>query len=97
MTWPGDELAAGVAGRGSLRASHADRERVIEVLKAAFVQGRRPKANWTNVQAMRLGSGPYFVRVTDSVGQPLSVPLCLGMLCSASGPVLPLFWLGGRG
>ena len=37
---PGDEIAAGAGGRGRLRASHADREQVIEVLKAAFVQGR---------------------------------------------------------
>ncbi len=29
-----------VAGRGRLRASHADREQVIDVLKAAYVQGR---------------------------------------------------------
>jgi hypothetical protein len=28
------------AGRGHLRAAHADREHVIEALKAAFVQGR---------------------------------------------------------
>jgi hypothetical protein len=38
MTGPGGEMAA--AGRGRLRASHADRERVIDVLEAAFVQGR---------------------------------------------------------
>jgi len=38
---PGDELAA--AGRGHLRASHADREQVIGTLKAAFVQGRLTK------------------------------------------------------
>ena len=36
-------MAAGMAGRGRLRASHADREQVIEVLKAAFVQGRLAK------------------------------------------------------
>jgi hypothetical protein len=30
-------------GRGCLRASHADREQMIEVLKAAFVQGRLTK------------------------------------------------------
>ena len=40
MAGPGDEIAAGASGRGRLRASHADREQVIEVLKAAFVQGR---------------------------------------------------------
>jgi hypothetical protein len=40
MAGPGDEMAAGTAGRGRLRASHADREQVIGTLKAAFVQGR---------------------------------------------------------
>jgi len=40
MAGPGDEIAAGASGRSRLRASHADRERVIEVLKAAFVQER---------------------------------------------------------
>jgi len=39
-TGPGDELEA---GRGNLRASHADRERVIGTLKAAFVQGMLTK------------------------------------------------------
>jgi hypothetical protein len=38
---PGDGLEA--AGRGHLRASHADREQVIGTLKAAFVQGRLTK------------------------------------------------------
>jgi hypothetical protein len=36
-------MAAGAAGRGRLRASHADREQVIGTLKAAFVQGRLTK------------------------------------------------------
>ena len=40
MAGPGDEIAAGTGGRGRLGGSHADREQVIEVLKAAFVQGR---------------------------------------------------------
>ena len=31
------------AGRGHLRAAHADREHVIDMLKAAFVQGRLTK------------------------------------------------------
>ena len=43
MTGPGDERTARPAGRGRLRASHADREQVIEVLKAAFVQDRLTK------------------------------------------------------
>jgi uncharacterized protein DUF1707 len=44
MAGPGDEIAAAQGqGRGELRASHADREQVIEVLKVAFVQGRLGK------------------------------------------------------
>jgi hypothetical protein len=41
LAGPGDETAA-AEGRdpGSLRACHADREQVIGILKAAFVQGR---------------------------------------------------------
>jgi len=35
-----DEMAAGAAGHGRMRASHADREQVIEALKDAFAQGR---------------------------------------------------------
>lgn len=42
MAEPGNE-AAGVLGRGHLRASHADREQVIGMLKIAFVQGRLSK------------------------------------------------------
>jgi len=41
MTGPSEEKAA--AARGQLRASHADREQAIDVLKAAFVQGRLDK------------------------------------------------------
>ena len=37
---PGNEKAAALGGCGHLRASHADRERVIDVLKTALVQGR---------------------------------------------------------
>ena len=40
MAEPGDHSAAPAGGRGGLRASHADREHVIEVLKDAFVRGR---------------------------------------------------------
>jgi DUF1707 SHOCT-like domain len=37
VTTDPDEVAA---GRGHMRAAHADRERVVEALKAAFAQGR---------------------------------------------------------
>ena len=42
MGGPGYEMAAG-DGRGRLRASHADRERVIGTLKAAYVYGLMTK------------------------------------------------------
>ena len=37
---PGERGAAGAMAHGRLRASDADREQVIDTLKAAFVQGR---------------------------------------------------------
>lgn len=43
MAGPGGEKTPGVEGRGQLRAAHADREQVISVLKAAFVQGMLDK------------------------------------------------------
>ena len=40
---PEDQMAVAAAGRSRLRASHADREHVIDMLKAAFVNGRVTK------------------------------------------------------
>jgi hypothetical protein len=39
MAGPGDEIPAHAGGHGHLRASHADREHVINTLKAAYVYG----------------------------------------------------------
>jgi Domain of unknown function (DUF1707) len=43
MTGPADGTGAVGPDRRSLRASHADREQVVDALKAAFVQGRLAK------------------------------------------------------
>jgi hypothetical protein len=43
MPMPGDHIAADAEGDGCPGAWHADCEQVIEVLKAAFVQGRLTK------------------------------------------------------
>ena len=43
MAEPGNETRAAAVDRGHLRASHADREQIIVMLKAAFVQGRLTK------------------------------------------------------
>jgi hypothetical protein len=56
---PGDEIAAGAGGHGHLRASHADREQVIDVLKAAFVQGRLTKAEFDLRVGQVLASRTY--------------------------------------
>jgi hypothetical protein len=40
MAGPGNEIAAGGQDNGRLRTSRADREQVIDELKAAFTQGR---------------------------------------------------------
>ena len=43
MTGPQTEMTACMAAHGRLRASYTDREQMIDVLKAAFVQGRLTK------------------------------------------------------
>jgi len=43
MAGLGDEIAKAARGRGHLRASHADREQVLETLKAAFAEGMLAK------------------------------------------------------
>jgi hypothetical protein len=52
-------MAAGAAGRGRLRASHADREHVLDVLKAAFVQGRLTKDEFDMRVGQTLASRTY--------------------------------------
>ena len=58
LVGPGDETAG--AGRYSyLRASHADREQVLDLLKAAFVQGRLAKDEFDRRVARVLASRTY--------------------------------------
>jgi Domain of unknown function (DUF1707) len=57
MTAPGDETAAGPGGY--LRASHADRDRVIDGLKAAFVQGRLDQAEFGHRVGQALAARTY--------------------------------------
>ncbi len=59
MTGPGDEIAAAAGRRGHLRASHADRERAIDVLKAAFVQGALAKDEFDLRVGRALASRTY--------------------------------------
>ena len=70
-TAPGDDVAS--AGRGRLRASHADRERVLDVLKAAFVQGRLTRDELDERLAQALASRTYadLAAVTADLPVPL--------------------------
>ena len=58
VTGLGDERP-GAARHGRLRAAHADRERVVEVLKAAFVQGRLDKGELDARVGRALASRTY--------------------------------------
>jgi Domain of unknown function (DUF1707) len=69
MAGPGDEMAA-AAGRGHLRASRVDRERAIEVLKAAFVQGRLTKDEFGLRVGQTLASRTYAELAAVTVGIP---------------------------
>ena len=61
------------AGRGRLRTSHADREQVIDVLKAAFVQGRLTRDELDERLARVLASRTYadLAAVTADLPVPL--------------------------
>jgi hypothetical protein len=54
-----DDMAAATTRRGRLRASHADREYLLEVLKAAFVQGRLTKNEFDTRVGQTLASRTY--------------------------------------
>jgi Domain of unknown function (DUF1707) len=82
MAGRGDEVAAHAEGRGHLRASHADREQVIGVLKAAFVQGMVTKHEFDLRIGQVFASRTYaeLAALTADIpagltpAQPLSVP-----------------------
>ena len=70
VTGPGDELAASAAGRGRLRVSHADREQVIDTLKAAFVQGMLAKDEFDLRVSQAFASRTYAELAAVTVGLP---------------------------
>jgi Domain of unknown function (DUF1707) len=57
MASPGDETTAGSGGH--LRASHADRDHVIDGLKAAFVEGRLEQDEFAQRVSRALASRTY--------------------------------------
>lgn len=59
MTGPGDDRAAAAGGHGYLRAGHADRDQTVNVLKAAFVQGRLARDEFEQRLGQALTSRTY--------------------------------------
>lgn len=90
MAGPGDQMAAaGGRGDGRLRASRADREQVIELLKAAFVEDRLTREELDARVGQALASRTYadLAAVTADLpaGSGASVPATAGP--AAAGPV----------
>jgi hypothetical protein len=67
---PGNEKAAALAGCSHLRASHADREQMIDTLKAAFVQGRLTKDEFGERIGQALASRTYAELAAVAAGIP---------------------------
>lgn len=59
MTGPGNDRSVAMTGLGHVRASHADRERTIDALKAAFAQGRLSKDELDTRVGQALASRTY--------------------------------------
>ncbi|HUN33906.1 MAG TPA: DUF1707 domain-containing protein [Trebonia sp.] len=74
MAGPGDEMSAGAGGRGHLRASHADRERVIGVLKTAFIQGMLAKDELDLRVGQTLASRTYADLAALTADLPAGLP-----------------------
>ena len=76
MAGPGDEMVARAGDRGRMRASHADREQVVEVLKAAFVQGRLVKGEFDLRvgQALASRTGAELAALTADITADIPAP-----------------------
>ena len=80
MTEPEDERAAAAGGRGRLRASRMDRERVIELLKVAFVQDRLTHDELDTRVGLALASRTYADLADLTADIPADIPPLPGRL-----------------
>jgi len=71
----GDGGAARPVGRGRLRASHADRDQVIDTLKDAFVQGRLTKDELDSRVGQALASRTHADLAALTADLPAGLPL----------------------
>jgi hypothetical protein len=94
MPQPGDERAA---RRASLRASHAEREQVVDTLKDAFVQGRLTKDEFDSRVAHALAGRTYADLATLSADLPALPPVARPPRKPvAAGPANPAVRNGSR-
>ncbi len=82
----GNDQAARSPGRGRLRASHADREQVVDVLKAAFVQDRLTKDEFDDRVGQALASRTY----ADLAALTADLPAQPDPVAAALGPATPV-------
>jgi uncharacterized protein DUF1707 len=68
-----EEMTAVAAGHGHLRASHADRDHVIDTLKAAFVQGQLTKDEFDLRVSQTLTSRTYTDLATLTADLPATL------------------------
>jgi hypothetical protein len=88
----GNEMTAAAAGRGYLRASHADRDHVIDALKAAFAQGRLAKDEFDLRVSQTLTSRTYADLATLTADLPAGL-IGAQLRREAAPPVnKPLLW-----
>jgi DUF1707 SHOCT-like domain len=96
MTGPGNELPERTADRGRLRASQADRERAIDVLKTAFVEERLTKDGFDLRVDQALASRTYAelaaatggLRVGPTAGRPPVAGSAVARPASTAGRTL---------
>ena len=91
MAGPGDAMAAGAVGRGPMRASHADREQVIEALKDAFVHGRlnRDQLDARAGQALAARTYAELAAVTADIPPAPAAPAPAAPVRPAPAPAVP--------
>ena len=78
----GDGFPGAAAGRGRFRASHADRDRVIYLLRAAFAHGRLTKNEFDERLAHALAARTY-AELAALTWAPAS-PGCRSVVSAAS-------------
>lgn len=85
-----ERIGAAARGRAVLRASDSDRERVLDILKTAFVQGRLTKEELDLRVAQTLGSrtwGDLSAVTADIPAWPLPQPVRKPASTSSSQPM----------